>query len=156
MILVECNADETLVKAIAKVGKKDIRHFSGKSRVFNHLRDSKEPYVAMVDEDTFGPKHPYEKNLVLQDNNHDIKCYKDNKNNFIIVLQDNLEDWIIKVCKKNNIPLKEHGFPDDYDDLHKTIPSKLGKFEDLLKYLIRQDKKVHQLHYLAALLSTSV
>jgi hypothetical protein len=134
IIHVECLPDETLVKVIVFATKKIIHH-QGKSRVFAMICD-RSNQIAVVDEDPDAPKHKYERELVLKAEEHGIKYYFDSKRkNKVFVLKVKLEDWIISICKKNNISLKDYGLPEKANDLHRIINYRLPAFEKLLNDL---------------------
>jgi len=141
---VECLPDETLVKKLGII-KKNVFHYTGKSRVFHNLKDTTNE-IAMVDEDPGSPKTVYEKSLQLKEEVLGIKRYADNNNNTVLVLTIKLEDWIIKICKDAAIDITQFGLPEKPNELHDVINYRLSKFEKLIEHLENaNNKSIHQL-----------
>jgi hypothetical protein len=138
-IHVECKPDETLVKKLG-VGKKNITHHQGKSKVFHCLGKTKNE-LAVVDEDPGSPKTSYEKKLKFIAESYGIKQFADITGNKIFFLTGKLEDWIIEISKQDKLYLSEFGLPDNPNDLHGIINFRTTNFERLLKHLINIDNK---------------
>jgi len=144
IIHVECSPDEILIKG-GGFTKKQIKHHQGKSRVFAALRKSKDQ-IAMVDEDPGSTAHPYEKELILKSESHDIKYFIDQKRNHkILVLKGNLEVWIIATCKKSTINMEEFGLPQRADELHEVINNRLSAFGKLVDSLNKNSESFDKL-----------
>lgn len=139
-IHVECLPDETLAKQIGFT-RKQIKHHQGKSRVFADLK-RKTDQLAMVDEDPGSARSDYEKQFVFQEEVHGIKYFIDPaRNNKIFILKIKLEDWILAVCKRNNINIDKYGLPDRANDLHEVINNRLTSFERLISDLIQNNNQ---------------
>lgn len=134
---VECLPDETLVMQLG-ITRRMVTHHAGKSRVFSKLKTTSGE-IAMVDEDPGSVKTDYEKNLTLIDNSHGVKVYKDNRDNKVLILSGKLEDWIINVCKTNNINISLFGLPDKPNELHGIINQRLSGFVKLIEHLKNND-----------------
>ncbi len=136
-IHIECLPDEYLVKKLG-FKRKYIIHHQGKSKVFHALR-KKSNQVAMVDEDPESVKTNYEKSLQFREEIEGIKYFTDVSGNIILFLNGKLEDWIVSICKKENIDLNKFGLSDNPDELHDQINHKLKNFDDVLTALLRRN-----------------
>ncbi len=134
MIFVECNVDFTLVKSLG-VSKKEITHSHCKGNVCNKLRKSNKS-KGMVDDDPGAAQPSYIKQLELKTNIYGIKLLLDRKNgNLLIVLCPRLEEWVLKVARDEGVDVSDYNLPNNADQLHKVINSKLRDFENLLSSL---------------------
>ncbi len=130
---VECLPDETLVKQLG-ITRKMLTHHTGKSRVFNRIKGSKNE-VALVDEDPGSAKTEYEKNLKLEDDLHGIKRYTDKHGNTVLILRVKLEDWLISVCAAATIDIRKFGLPNTPNELHDVINQRLNALQQLIAHL---------------------
>ncbi len=137
VIHVECLPDEQLIRNLG-FNKKNIIHHTGKSRVFNRLKQVQNQ-LSIVDEDPGSAKTTYEKELIFIEEVHYIKCYSDKSGNKVFILKGKLEDWIIKICKQYKIKLAKFGLPDKPNDLHDIINQRLENFERLIKELLEDN-----------------
>ncbi len=133
-IHLECLPDETLVKKLG-IPRKRIIHHMGKSRVFSHL-DRSSNNIALVDEDPGSAKTSYERSLKLIGDNFGVKQYVDRNGNHIFELKVKLEDWILFVCNEESIDISLYGLPENANQLHGIINSRIRNFENLLDKLI--------------------
>jgi hypothetical protein len=133
-IHVECYPDEALVK---QLGFKQVKHHSGKSRVFGQLSKEKKQ-CAMVDEDPGSAKSNYEKGLRLLNEKDGLKQFTDNNGNIVVVLQGKLEDWILVVCKKSGVDISRYNLPINNRELHSIIHLRLKSFNDLIQDLLKR------------------
>ena len=141
MIYVECKPDETLVKALGISGKV-IEHRSGKGSVCKRLEESINS-KGLVDEDPLSAQPSYIKKLTLRSQKHDIKLlYDENAKNYLIMLCANLEEWILKATKDAEINIKNYNLPDNIDELHKILNTKIGKFTNLLQNLKKKKSRL--------------
>jgi hypothetical protein len=139
MIYVECKPDVTLVKKLGVIEKK-IFHAGGKSKVCKKLernRNSK----GLVDQDPLSIQPPYLDKLSLVYHQHKIKIFHDTeRDNYVVVLCPRLEDWILEATKEAKVDIKRYNLPTDGDELHKTINTKIGRFEELIDNLRKKSK----------------
>ena len=132
---IECSPDELLIKKLGFT-RKFITHHQGKSRIFTTLNKNQN-HLALADEDPGSVKTRYEESLHLKEETEGIKYFTDKPGNEIYFLNGKLEDWIISICKKQNISLSEFGLPDNPEDLHDIINHRLPEFATLLDELIK-------------------
>ena len=144
MISVECNADETLVRALG-FPKRQIIHCKGKSEVIKKLVKGLSA-IGIVDEDpgTTPPSNIKIFNLLEHGENESLFGSSDSK---LIVLSPKLEDWILERAKSSKVNLREHKLTNDASRLHDLLASKIHqkKFENLLLELISKKDKGLQL-----------
>ncbi len=132
MIYLECYSDEALVKAFG-VHKKGIFHSYSKGNVCKKLEKGFKS-KGLVDEDPFSTQPSYVGKLKTNSHEYDIKLlYDEIAKNHLIVLCPRLEDWILKAAKEAGINIKEYSLPDDANELHKIINTKLDKFIFLIE-----------------------
>ena len=144
---VECLPDETLAKKLGFTSRL-ITHHTGKSRVFHRLKSSTNE-LAMVDEDPGSAKTSYESNLQFQQELNGIKQYADNSGNKVLVLKGKLEDWILSICKAENIKPESFNLPNKPSELHEVINQRLRSFEKLLDALMQNpNSSIHKLRKL--------
>jgi len=137
-IVVECNPDEKLVKALGAF-RKNVIHQPNKGAVCNFLKKNRE-YIGIVDEDPGSAKPSYlnEFKVVHQNNTelgfivlqHPVHKTK------VIVVQPRLEEWVINCCKRSNLILSKFGLPEDPKRLHSVLPSKLELFRKVIVELV--------------------
>lgn len=137
MVHVECLPDELLIKNLG-FNNKAITHHTGKSRVFNKLKQEKNQ-LALVDEDPGSVKTDYEKKLKFIEEVYYIKCYIDNSGNKVFILKGKLEDWVIRICKQYDIKLNSFGLPNRPNKLHDVINQRLNNFDRLIKKLLEKN-----------------
>jgi len=153
VIFIECVTDKVLVLKL--VSKKCVRCAGGIGEVCNRLKDS-ENSCGVVDEDPTKTRPTYMENLLrnsLISNDHDIKvAYDGRRNNYLIALCPDLENWLIKTAKIIGIDVKNFGLPDNPKDLkmlNLRDPNKIEPFIDKLLEIdhprIRELKKVFKL-----------
>jgi hypothetical protein len=144
---VECLPDETLAKKLGFASRL-ITHHTGKSRVFHKLKSTTNE-LAMVDEDPNSSKTTYETNLQFQQESNGIKQYADNSGNKVLVLKGKLEDWILSICKAENIKPENFSLPNNPSQLHEVINQRLKSFERLLDALMQNpNSSIHELRKL--------
>ena len=146
-VLVECNADEVVLKNLG-VPKKQLFHFGGKDKLINHLKKLPEA-VGVVDEDPASTQHPD-----LKASYHQVKsaeglhlmARQGSGGQRLIVVCPKLEDWLIDRAKISGIQIEMFNLPGDPDRLH-SIPRYEQKegFRRFLEELKKQDKGMHLL-----------
>lgn len=135
IIHVECIPDEALLRKLGYT-RKQVLHHGGKSKVFNYLSNNERQW-AMVDEDPGASRHPYEEKLTFKEEKYKIKYFSDRRrNNIVLVLRPKLEDWILDICSKECIDLKQFGLPTKSNDLHDVINIRLVSFDKLVDHLL--------------------
>jgi hypothetical protein len=137
MIFVECKPDLLLVQKITGIPKKEILHSGNKGEVIKNLSRSKNS-IGLIDEDPGDsqPKYIASMSLMKYDRYSDLKIYRDNKNNSLVVLCPVLEEWILKTARLGKIKMGDFNLPENASKFHKTINLNLRKFEMLLEILL--------------------
>jgi len=155
MICVECKADRLLVEKIARVGKKDIIHEGGKSRVLRLLQRQGN-LIGLVDEDPGATQPRVLKQYTLANrlSSSGIKVLKRGEST-LIVLCPRLEEWIIEAARECGLNMADFRLPDDGNKLHREINSSLERLASLLDNLLqKQCRRIIELREL--LVSASV
>ena len=120
-VLVECNADEAVLRALG-VSKKQLRHERCKGEVVKRVSKL---YCAtgLIDEDPSSAQPRDLDNYKELQANEGLRqlARRDDKNKRLIVVSPRLEDWLIQRAKASGIRLKDYGLPSDPDKLH-SIP----------------------------------
>lgn len=137
MILVECYLDEYIVISLG-FSKRTIKHCNGKGNVLKLLRSSIGK-IGLVDED-IESSQPKDINLyqeIEKTQNLKLCKNKENSDKYLIIISDNIEDWIVKVVENENINLKEYRLSKS-DILDKTPQfEQSARFQKLLKDLLK-------------------
>ncbi|MFN8353287.1 MAG: hypothetical protein U0Y10_02470 [Spirosomataceae bacterium] len=139
-VIVEGIPDAALMKVFGFTTKQIIKEGS-KGNVCNRLEKSTQ-MLGMVDEDPTSAGQPkYLKSLTLTDERYEIKTYFDSqRQNKLIVLCPNLEEWLLNVVRKEKVELdKLFGLPTSAQKLHKVINHEIPKFEKLINSLIEKN-----------------
>ncbi len=141
-IHVECKPDELLVSKLG-FGKKHITHHQGKSRVMSYLQQN-ENLLALVDEDPLSVAvTSYERSLKFDTEVEGVKRFTDNSGNVVCVLKIKLEDWIIDVCKRHRVDIKQFGLPEKQQLIRRIKSSELELNDLVYKlYSIADDDKL--------------
>lgn len=137
MIFVECKPDLLLVQKITGISKKKILHSGNKGEVIKNLSRHKNS-IGLIDEDPGDSQPKYIASMLLlkDDRDSDLKIYRDNKNNVLVVLCPVLEEWILKTAGLEKIKMADYNLPENASRFHKTINLNLWKFEMLLESLL--------------------
>lgn len=144
MIYLECNADFALV-GILGVPRQEREHSGNKGNVCNKLKKARNS-KGLVDEDPRTVQPSYLESLHLLSREHEIKVLYDEKGqNYLIILCPGLEAWIIKAAKETETNMEKFGLPDDSNELHKIINSKIPKFVSLLEYMKQNSRMLKAL-----------
>lgn len=148
-IHLECKPDETLVKVLGKTNRYIIHH-NDKGRVCKYLSKNAD-LVGLIDEDPGSAQPSYLGGLKIVDKKYNIKELKDNGlQNKILVLCPRLEDWVVQLCKTENVDIESFNLNKNPNALHREIISKLNNFERLLFHLKErvQSKAILHLEHL--------
>jgi hypothetical protein len=145
-VLVECNADEAVLRALG-VSKKQLRHERCKGEVVKRVLKF-DCETGLIDEDPSSAQ-PRELDNYEQVQAAEGLCLlspRDDKNKRIVVICPRLENWLIARAKSSGIRPEDFGLPSDLDRLH-SIPRYEQKegFRRFLTELKEQDKGMHLL-----------
>lgn len=132
-IVIECNPDEALVKALG-YSRKEITHQPSKGEVFNYLEKNHNAF-GIVDEDpgSTNPGH-FSKYTKQRETKFDIDCFLNKGTGAkLIVLKPRLEEWILKEARQMGVHPDDFSLPTDGKKLHKIINQRIPKFEEMLR-----------------------
>jgi hypothetical protein len=146
-VLVECNADEIVLRNIG-VPKKQLFHFGGKDKLITRLRNLPGA-VGVVDEDPASIQHPDLTTSYHQvDSTEGLRLLarQGSGGQKLVVICPKLEDWLISRAILSGIRPEDYGLPGDPDRLH-SIPRYEQKpsFLRFLTELKERDKGMHLL-----------
>ena len=144
-ILVECKPDYCLVKILTGVSKKHIDHAGNNVKIIKKLLKTKNA-IGLIDEDPgkSKPKDFRKFSLSKDFYEYGFSIYKPNnpKNkNLLIILKPRLEEWFLRISKKNKLCLEDYGLSQNPNRLHKIINANLKKFEKALRKLLELKSK---------------
>ncbi|MHA1224222.1 MAG: hypothetical protein ACTSP3_13430 [Candidatus Heimdallarchaeaceae archaeon] len=152
MILVECNADEALIKnLIPELRKAEFSHEGNKTGVIKRLirNQNGSGFVGLIDQDPDSnpPGYYYKFQVVEAHESLNITILKASNNSTLVELYPNLEGWIIQASRFVHIYPKDFGLSDSENELHKEllIKSNLQKFDSLLNEVKIKSKNLQQL-----------
>ena len=139
MLYVECKADEALAKRLG-LTRKEINHELNKDEVLKRLMEESNS-LGMVDEDPDSvPPAQFDRMLKCGDySDLGIVLYINcSRNNQAIVLQPNLEGWIIRTASENGIQLDapRYNLPANPKSLHRVVNKNLDKLHLLIDDLL--------------------
>ena len=145
-VLVECNADETVLRSLG-VPRKQLLHFGGKYELVKKLKDRPHD-VGMVDEDP-GKSQPKDMGSYRQTKSAEglhLLIRQGRGGQRLVIVCPKLEDWLIDRAKSSGIRPEDYGLPSDPDRLH-GIPRYEQKegFRQFLAELKEKDKGMHKL-----------
>jgi len=138
MIYVECKTDKILIESLG-IKSQEIWHCGGRGKVILQLSKG-ERNCGMIDEDPQSHQKLNFENFEKKTEKYDIILFEDSKNNLLIVLKPNLEGWILKTAKKNNLNVKEYGLPDNIKELHGITNLDLISFKKFLNELKKTEE----------------
>ena len=130
MILFECYADERLVRTLLpELSKKEYSHAGNKTEVIKRLNKTKNgrKYIGLVDRDPHSNPPGFFHYFTLLKNFEELKMsiYSFKENNAkLVVIEPELEGWIINVAHSIHFKLRDYGLPEDPDKLHEVINEK--------------------------------
>ena len=136
MILVECRPDQTLLRNLLDVPKREIVHAQNKPQLLARLSKITNT-MAMVDEDPLANQPAYLTKLqVIKDiPGSGLKILEDtSKRNRVILLRPKLEDWLITAARDGGVSLSDsrYNLPITPNRLHREINFDLRKLERLI------------------------
>lgn len=145
-VLVECNADEVVLRALG-LPRKQLLHFGGKYELVKKLKDRVHD-VGMIDEDP-GKLQPKDMSRYRQVDSAEglrLLIRRGSGGQRLVMICPKLEDWLIARAKSSGIRIEDYGLPRDPDRLH-SIPRYEQKpgFLRFLAELIQRDKDLHLL-----------
>jgi len=130
-VVVECNPDEILVKALG-LGRKEVRHQGNKGDVCNYL-EKEGAKIGMVDEDPGSAQPKYLNSFELLEEKFEVRKLLNKKlDQIILIIKPRLEEWILSQCMKSKVNPRDFNLPADAKGLKKVINLKLNKFNDLV------------------------
>ncbi len=143
-VLVECNADEAVVRALG-VSKKQLRHEQCKGEVVKRVLKF-DSAIGLIDEDPSSAQ-PRDLNNYKEVNAAEglrLLIRQDDKNKRLIIVCPKLEDWLIERAKSSRIRPEDYGLPTDPDRLH-SIPryEQREGFRRFLTELKEHDEGMH-------------
>lgn len=142
MIFLECDADETLVRTITGLPRREISHeLKGKFGVAARLRGHRD-CIGVIDEDPGKNQPAYLRGLTEQQNlsSENLKLLFDTpRNNYVVLLCPRLEEWIIRVTHHARRRMADYNLPDDPERLHQIAKSELNRLEQLVNDLRDHD-----------------
>jgi len=150
LIFVECKPDRLLIRILAGVGKKEIRHSGNKFEVMKQL-DKHSMALGIIDEDP-GKNQPTQLQKAEDISTDEIRAtdlillrYRDS---LVLVLRPRLEEWILKTAREININPKDFTLPNDPEQLHSIINynlDKFGRFLIKMKHYERKSRRIETL-----------
>jgi len=121
-VLVECNADEAVLRALG-VAKKQLLHYGGKGNVINRLKELPGA-TGIVDEDPASAQprdlNNYQEEVQTTEGLR-LLTRQGKGGQRLILVCPKLEDWLIQRANSSGIRPKDYGLPGDPDKLH-SIP----------------------------------
>jgi hypothetical protein len=116
----ECYAD-TLMIQLFKVSETSIRHKKGIHKVASEISnfdDARVKLIGLVDDDKKNIPDYFIDFQVLKEEDDLILKHKLNTNHFLIVVNPELEAWLLKSAKMVNINPKDFSLPENPKQLH--------------------------------------
>lgn len=139
MLYVECTADEALARGLG-LRRRQIRHELNKDEVLKRLMEESNS-LGMVDEDPDSVP-PAQFGRMLKRDDYSllgiVLYINSSRNNQAIVLQPNLEGWIIRTASENGIQLDvpRYNLPSSPKSLHRVVNKNLDKLHLLIDDLL--------------------
>ena len=138
MIYLECKADQTLVRVLTQLPRREIVHeLKGKHEVAKRISNAMNA-LGMADEDPGQDQPAYLTRMqVLQDmRDRGLKVLRDtSRGNRVVILCPALEGWIIGAAREARLDLRSYNLPDTASSLHRVINQDLRRFERLAQGL---------------------
>jgi hypothetical protein len=138
MIYIECDADEVLIRELG-FGRKQFIHEGGKFEICNRLQKVQDS-IGLIEYDSGQSNPPYLNKCTLleksQKNGIEIYLHK-NSGNKLLVIHNDLEDWIIKISNSNGVNVSDFGLEDNRDRMHRMMPGKINNFKRLVAHLVQ-------------------
>ncbi len=149
MIYIECDADEVLLRELG-FSRKQFVHLGGKFEICKRLEKTQNA-IGLIEYDSGKSDPIYLSKCSIAETNdqHGIKIYfHKTSGNRLFVLHNDLEDWILKISKNNEISVQDFGLENDRDRMHRLMPGKLINFGKLVSHLLQ--KEIATIKYLQA------
>ncbi|MBW7990702.1 MAG: hypothetical protein FVQ84_11895 [Planctomycetes bacterium] len=146
-VLVECNADEIVLRNIG-VPKKQLFHFGGKDKLINRLRNLPGA-IGVVDEDPASIQHPDLKASYRQAESAEglrLLARQGSGCQRLVMICPKLEDWLIQRARLLEIRPEDYGLPSDPDKLH-SIP-RYERKEGFCRFLAELKERDSGMHLL--------
>jgi len=145
-VLVECDADETVLRVLG-LPRKLLLHFGGKYEMVKKLKERAHD-VGMMDEDP-GKVQPQDMVSYRQTDSAEgllLLTRQGSGGQKLVLICPKLEDWLIARAKSSGIRPEDYGLPNDPDHLH-NIPRYEQKegFRRFLAELKEKDKGMNLL-----------
>jgi hypothetical protein len=135
MIYIECDADEVLIRQLG-IARKEFSHEGGKFEICRRLQKVRNS-IGLIEHDYGATDPSYVKRCILTEEKFAIKIYRDKASeNKLIILFNDLEDWVLNVSKKNKIEVAQFGLESERNALHRSMPMRLNAFKKLIDRLI--------------------
>jgi len=145
-VLVECNADEAVLKGLG-VSKKQLRHEHCKGEVVKRVLKF-DSAIGIIDEDpqSAQPRDLNNYKQVQAAEGLHLLTRQGRVGQRLVVVCPKLEDWLIDRAKSSGIRPEDYGLPSDPDSLH-SIPRYEQKegFRRFLAELKKHDRGMHLL-----------
>lgn len=140
MIFVECKPDVILVKTLTNLPKRRIRHAGNKIAVCHQIEFNDFDHVCkgMVDEDPDSIPTINEDIWSLSEDltHYKLKIMSDNRGNSLVILDPNIEGWILRVARIENINIQRlYNLPNNPRSLHHIITYHPDKWQRLINDL---------------------
>ena len=146
MIIVECYADEFLIKSMG-FPRKEVKHEGGKGKVLENVRKNQN-VVGIIDEDPESHQHPDMERYIEKRKGSTIKLLvrEDDDRKRVILISPYLEHWLLHRARKNRISPENFDLPDCPEELHDIphIERRTG-FQAFLNELIKTDNEIKTL-----------
>ena len=136
MSYIECDADEELVRVLG-FSRKEFTHLGGKFEICKRLEKTKNS-IGLIEYD-LGKSNPlYLTNCYLLEDKSEyaVKIHEHKfSRNKLVVLHNDLEDWILRVSKSNKVDVGDFGLENARDRMHRYMPGRLTNFRKLITHL---------------------
>lgn len=132
--IVECKPDKYLIKAITNAPRKAIVHAANKTEAIKTLLKTREPSIAIIDEDPGSPQPSLLKKFKLKQDfsRWGLKLYEENSpEKRLVIISPRLEDWLLRAGKESGISFRRYNLPESAKKLHKVINTN-REFESFL------------------------
>jgi len=145
-VLVECNADEVVLRAVG-VSKKQLRHERCKGEVVKRMLKF-DCATGLIDEDPASAQPRELDNYIHVQAVEGLRllAHRDDKNKRLIIICPRLEEWLIQRAKSSGVRPEDYGLPSDPDRLH-SIPRYEQK-EGFCRFLAELKERDNGMHLL--------
>ena len=122
--IVEYKPDKCLIKVITNAPKKAIIHAANKTEAIKTLLKTKEPSIALIDEDPGSSQPSILKKFKLKQDfsQWGVKIYEESSlGKRLVIISPRLEEWLLRAGKESGISFKKYNLPKTAEKLHKVI-----------------------------------